>query len=61
MGGEDSFIGGNASNWGDASIWGVPVGVPFLRRDEQLGLPCPKSLGGAGLMGLKGVSCEAET
>ena len=42
-------------------VQGVGAKALFLRHDGHLGLPCPKSLEGAGALGLKGGPNLAET
>ena len=71
-GGEDPFASGGTSIWGEASLRGFlsrtkdvagageGAGAPLLRRGEHMGLPCPKSIEGAGPRGLKAPK-EAET
>ena len=55
--GSNAVVG--ASKKGDVSFWevlameGVTTGVPLVRRGEQLGLSCPKSLERAGPRGLR--------
>ena len=64
-GGEDPFASDGASIWGNASLRGFLLGTGdetgvgegagalLLRRGKQMGLPCPKSIEGAGPRGLK--------
>ena len=71
-GGEDPFASGGTSIWGEASLRGFlsrtkdvagareGAGAPLLRRGEHMGLPCPKSIEGAGPRGLKAPK-EAKT